>query len=100
MRPRAGWLSGFVANLITWQPATSSFLGFFIYIVLFLSWQRATIYFLGFFIYILIFLSFYLGSLQKLIFQDLYSFLFDISFRFCVYSIVIVGPIDHQLEDW
>ena len=80
MRPRAGWLSGFVANLITWQPAT--------------------IYFLGFFIYILIFLSFYLGSRQKLIFQDLYSFLFDISFRFCVYSIVIVGPIDHQLEDW
>ena len=52
-----------------------------------------------FFIYILFFSYFYLGSLQKLIFQDLYSFLFDISFRFCVYSIVIVGPIDHQLED-
>ena len=46
-------------------------------IVLFLSWQPPTIYFLGFVL-----------------------FWFDISYCFCVYSIVIVGPINHQLEDW
>ena len=51
------------------------------------------------FIYIVLFLSFYLGSLQQFIFSG-FVFFFDISFRFCVYSIVIVGPIDDQLEDW
>ena len=71
MRPRAGWLSGFVANLITWQPATIYFLFIFYFFHIFILAAFKNLFFriciLSYLIFLSVSVSFLLLLLAQLI---------------------------------